>query len=98
MKKVIFHNKELSVKITTYQEPKDRIAIVLIDDEYPEEVYAIATVNIPEESIAKDEVIIKNYSENEGMLDSLAIAGIITFPSRYIKTGFVECPVCKLIS
>jgi len=58
---------------------------------------ATATVNISHVPLTADEIIIKNYSENEGMLNVLVEAGIISKPDRYVKSGFVECPICKLL-
>jgi len=74
----------------------DRTAIELVDKVTHEPV-ATATVNIPEEDIEDDEVIIKDYSENEGMLDALMQAGVVSEPLRMVETGFVEVPVCKLL-
>ena len=61
------------------------------------EKIAIATVNISGVKIKKNEVIIKDYSKNEGMLDTLIKAEIISNPIRFVKTGYVTCPVCKLL-
>lgn len=58
---------------------------------------AVATVNVPDVYLEKDEVIIKDYSENEGMLDTLVEAGIVQPTGRKVKSGFVECEVCKLV-
>lgn len=73
-----------------------RTAMELVDATDGEPV-CTATVNIPETHIEKDEVIIKNYSENEGILDVLIEAGVISKPSRTIQTGYVEAHVCKLL-
>lgn len=73
-----------------------RTALELIDAEDNEPV-AVATVNIPEEILEEDEVIIKDYSENEGMLDCLVENKIVTPPHRYVNTGYVTCPVSYLI-
>jgi hypothetical protein len=40
---------------------------------------ATATLNLPEIALGPDEVIIKDYSENEGMLDTLILAGLFSF-------------------
>ena len=71
-----------------------RTALELIDVE-DGEVVMVATVNIPDSSIEKDELIIKNYSENEGVLESLQKAGIAGPVLRTVRTGFVSCPVVK---
>ena len=61
------------------------------------EVVAYATVNLPNDPVDDDEVIIKDYSENEGMYDALLKAKIIGPALRRISTGFITCPVCKLL-
>ncbi len=58
----------------------------------------VASVNLPYEHIESGEVAIKNYSENEGVLQALIAAKIISEPVRFIATGFVQIPVCKLIN
>jgi hypothetical protein len=74
-----------------------RTAIRLIDSRDGDPI-AVATVNLPDEELNDNEVIIKDYSENKGMLQSLQSAGIVSEPLRYIKTGFVKCPVCTLLT
>jgi hypothetical protein len=71
------------------------VAIKLIDA-LDGDIVAVATVNIPNEELDEGEVIIKDYAENSGVLNSLLDANIITPPHRFIKTGYVQCPVCKL--
>lgn len=72
-----------------------RIAIQLIDAEDGEPI-ATATINIPDEDIKDDEVIIKDYSENEGMLNALLEADIIEPAHRVTSSGYVfNIPICK---
>jgi hypothetical protein len=56
-----------------------------------------ATVNIPDAELASNEVCIKSYSENEGMLDALLKAKIVAKPHRTVQSGYVVIPVCKLL-
>jgi hypothetical protein len=72
-----------------------RTAIILTDAEDGSSI-ATATVNIPEEEIESDEIIVKDYSENQGMLQALIDAGIVIKVVRNARTGYVECPVCKV--
>lgn len=88
--------KEWTCKMNFAQYKNDRTAIELVDSSNGEPI-AMATVNIPEEDIEDDEVIIKNYSENDGMLDALMDAGVVGEPLRMVKSGFVEVPVVKLL-
>lgn len=79
-----------------------RLAIELLSDEenadkgvYYGEPIAIATVNIPDVPLKDNEIIIKNYSENEGMLEVLKQSGFITETKREISTGFVTVQVVE---
>jgi non-homologous end joining protein Ku len=60
------------------------IALRLVDAEDGSPV-ATATICIPEIPIKSDEVIIKNYSENDGMVVALVRAKIIDHPHQTIK-------------
>lgn len=73
----------------------DRLAMELVDDGG---VIAVCTVNLPDQELLPDEVIIKDYSENEGMLDALVEAGVVTPTGKTVKTGFVTCPICKVVT
>ena len=72
-----------------------RTALQLVDavDGSP---IARATVNLPEVEMAPDEVAIKSYGENEGLLEALTDAGVIEPTSRVVVTGYVTVPVCRL--
>lgn len=58
-----------------------------------------ATVNIPAmaHSLEPNQVFIKNWSENEGVLDELVRLGIVEDTGLRVPTGFVEAAVCKLL-
>lgn len=61
------------------------------------ERYAILSVNLIEESLANDEIAIKTWSENEGMLDQLIEQKVVSEPLRQVETGFVHAAICKLL-
>jgi hypothetical protein len=82
------------VEMGTY--PNDRNAIELINSKNGEPIL-VATINVPEILINEDEVIIKNYSENEGVFEALIKAKIIGNPIRTIQTRFITAPICKLL-
>lgn len=71
-----------------------RIAIELVENGEP---VAVATVNLPNENLEADEIAIKDYSENEGMLRALLYGGVVTTPIRFVNIGFVKIPICKLL-
>lgn len=61
------------------------------------ETIARAGVYIDGQTPADDEVIIKGWSENEGMPEALQAAGIIGPELRRVPTGRVEATVHKLL-
>jgi len=71
-----------------------RTALELIDVEDGSPVMT-ATVNIPDAHLEPDEMVIKNYSENEGVLEFLQENNIVGPIIRTVRTGFVTCPVVK---
>jgi len=68
-----------------------------IDKEYGPETACTATINLPDELLAFDEVIIKDYSENEGLYLCMLNAGHIGPELRRVSSGFIIAPVCKLL-
>ena len=73
-----------------------RRGIILADKDSGARV-AVATVNLDDVSIQDDTVLIKDYSENKGMLKCLVDARIISKPMSTHKVGFVEIYKCKLL-
>lgn len=57
----------------------------------------IATVNLPEEELAEDEVFIKGWSENEGIYEVLVTAGIVAPYKSWVNLGCVNAIRCKLL-
>lgn len=52
---------------------------------------------MPGVNLSKNEVILKNYSENKGMQEALTATGIVKPTGRFVESGFVTMKVCKLI-
>lgn len=73
-----------------------RPALVLVDAATYER-QATATVNIPEVDCPIGHVFIKTYSENEGMLEALMAAGVVSEPIAWIENNYVSFPLCKLM-
>lgn len=103
-KAVQFRNWLCTVSFAKYGNGRTAIRLMnaetLNDDgfDYPPNTMPIATatVNIPDyPDLKDDEVIIKDYSENEGMLNALVNAGIVSKP--FARAGFILAPVCRLL-
>jgi hypothetical protein len=63
---------------------------------YKGEPIATCTINIPEADLEPNEVIIKDYSENAGMLDALVESGVVEPTGKLVQSGFITAPVCIL--
>lgn len=83
---------QVHVEKKLYKNGGTAITLTDADDGMP---FATATTWI--EGLAENEVAIKNYSENAGMLDFLIKNEIVQPPYRNVNSGFVYIPICKLI-
>jgi len=83
-------------KVTFGYYKDENLAIMLIDAETKEPI-ADATSNLPTFPLKSYEVLIKNYSENEGILQALIDGGIIEDTGIAISTGFVKLNLCNLL-
>lgn len=72
----------------------DRLALQLYIAETGEPM-ATATVNIPDCPLEDGEILIKNWSENAGILEALASAGYIEDTGKTYPTGWTEANICK---
>lgn len=73
-----------------------RTALVLRDAQDGEQV-AVATVNLPGVALGPDEVFIKDYSENIGMLAALERAGVVQPTGETVSSGFAEIVRARLM-
>lgn len=94
MKTVMFKGRLLSVQSDkTYA--NGRLALVLLDANG--DVFAHCTVNLPDFDVPEGCCYIKDYSENAGMLDALVVAGVVSEPLKYSRSGFVDMPMCRYL-
>lgn len=73
----------------------DRPALQLIDAEDGSPI-ATATVNLPDVPLGRNQVAIKNYSENAGMLEALVDAGVVKPTGQTVPSGYAEVSVYEL--
>jgi hypothetical protein len=71
------------------------VAIAMVDAATGEPV-AKVTVNIPGVELGDDEILVKDYAENEGMLDWLLESGLVEHTGRAVSTGHVTVSVVRL--
>jgi len=96
MGKVKFQGFDCEIQQTTYG--NGRTALLLVDAKDPEHHVAVATVNLPDVPLPSNQVFIKDYSENQGMLDGLEKAGIVKATGAMVETGFVRVPVAEVLT
>lgn len=89
-----FHQWLCTLEVHHYQ-VGDRLALRLLDATTGAPV-AMATLNNPAIDLDPDELLIKDYSENEGMLDTLLAAALVHPPHRYAISGYAQVPVVRL--
>lgn len=58
---------------------------------------ATATVFLNHDKPAEGHVFIKDYSENEGVLNCLIDQGIVSKPVREVQAGFVVVHECEVL-
>lgn len=93
-KTVKFLGQECKVEMSRYSDDLQRDAILLYCSDGA--LMAVVTVNIPEAMLQDGEVLIKNWSENEGIYEALMAAGIIgaavgSYPAGHARA--LRCPL-----
>ena len=91
-KVVEYKGLAMSLSVSRYAD-NERIALLLKEPDG--QLYTVCSSNLPAEEMAEDEVAIKSYSENEGILDMLIQNNVVSHPVRYAHSGHVELPICK---
>ncbi|MCA9178404.1 MAG: hypothetical protein KDB14_28280 [Planctomycetales bacterium] len=57
---------------------------------------ARATVHLPGAELAEDELLVKDYAENEGVLEALIAAGLVEPTGRHISTECASLDVARM--
>lgn len=84
-------------KIQFHKYRNGSLAMRLVSTYDTQEPIATASVNLANGEVKPGEIAIKDYSENDGMLQTLISHGIVSEPIRYIRTGYIEIPICNLL-
>jgi len=84
---------DVSVKLSKYDNDRTAIQLTDVSDGMP---YATATVNMPNVLLEDNEVLVKDYSENEGMLEFLIRNNIVTPTMQGVHAGHVWFPVATV--
>ncbi len=89
MKRVYFRQWECVVEKTQYS---NGVTALILNDAHTGEEVTVATVNLPGVRCGKNEVFIKDYSENDGILEALQAAGVVRATGGFVDSRFVRIP------
>jgi hypothetical protein len=92
--KVRFKQWNCVVKLTHY---RDQRPALILRHEFTGEDILVASVNLPDVPLRNDEILIKDWSENEGVLQLLMDNGVIGPVIENVPTGMVSAQKCKLL-
>ena len=100
MKAIVFLNINCQLWVNKYSKPENhslQLVSAMDDDEreiHRGELVCTASVN-PPVKLRDNEIAIKNWSENEGVLQVLQANGIVSEVRRKVPSGFVLIDICE---
>jgi hypothetical protein len=96
MVKTVFPYKGTDLVVSLGNYESGRKAIMLYDS-FSGECYTCPTADLSYlDTKFYNEVLVKDYSENEGMFQFLTENNIVTWSGRTVASGFVELYICFL--
>ena len=98
MRTVQFKNWRCRLYLASYSD--GNTALSMYDTEDGSAIACVSLNLVPVEPELLDDralIYLKDYSENEGMLDLLIDEGIVERPGRYRQSGYIEAPLVRII-
>ncbi|CAM3835764.1 hypothetical protein [Aquirufa aurantiipilula] len=77
-----------------YQNNQNSLQIINRSNDDP---LLTVSICVPGLNLKNDELVIKNYSENEGILEFLIENEIAELTNRYVQIGYIDAPIVKLL-
>lgn len=94
----LYGHQEVALSFTKYaRNGRPCLRLITVQDGVEAGTYAVCTVNLPQVAMQEDEVAIKTWFENVGMLGWLIDHGIVSHPLRYAYLANVFIPICSLL-
>lgn len=88
-----YWNGPVTLKFQQYSNGRRAVSLVTPDGE----PVMTCTVNLPDVIVQEDNVLIKSYSENEGLLEELRRHKIVSRPVEWHNTGHVRVAEVRLL-
>jgi hypothetical protein len=89
------HGTKFQVTLRSMKYQNDRLAIVGTLGDI--EDFGVLSVNIPDQPLKENEVLIKNWSENEAYAEAARNSGFFKDTGRRVKTGFCEAEIWEVL-
>jgi len=86
--------RDVLLKVSKYRNKSTALQLIAVDGE------PVATLTVAldyEVELLDGFVLIKDYSENEGVLAELVRNGIVEDTGNRVSSGYVSIPICKLL-
>lgn len=93
-KEFMYGSTPVTIKIGSYNNKRPSIQLIDVIDNIP---FMTASLNVPLLDVEGDLVLIKDYSENTGVLDWLIEKNIVVPTGYYYKLAFDRVPICNLL-
>ncbi len=90
---VQWYGQECEVQFSKYC-ASDRLALLF---QPPGEPPHIVSVNLTQEPMTQNEMAVKTWDDDGEGLGIAIAAGILRPPHRFVQSGFVQVPICKLL-
>lgn len=84
---------DVTIKKGTYGNGRVALELIGLQNGAP---FAVITVNLPEYTVRDGLVLIKNWSENEGLMEQLQAYGVLGPSIAKVPTGYVYADLCEL--
>ena len=93
MMSVLFAGELCQVVWRRYGNHRPALLLTTEDDE----PVVVASLNVPNLNLAANELVIKDFAENTGVLDALIEAGVVAPPERVVLTPSGFAPLVKIL-
>ena len=90
MKSYNYKGYEIIPQELKYRNGRTALQFINVEDGFQ---FCIASVNLPDEDLKENEMAIKDYSENSGILDFLIDNKIVSAPVRWVNSSHVSIPI-----
>ena len=93
---ILFDGQELTLQWGSYAMTNHNSLQLVTAEGEP---FMTASTDVEHVELEPDEILIKNYSQNEGILPVLIKAGIVAKPHESVSSGYVEkIDICQVIN